>query len=834
MLKKSIAAALTTLSFIAVSFAHLPPAHDASLRSRQTGFGARAVIGGGLRGETRADSYSNKGEWEAGGTYKGDFTIGKGDTVWHGDWKGKKLWWWAKFAPTSSDVPGETPPEGGTSAWVLINSLSAAANGTSNYQWSGWLGDLDGKGGNMWAVVPTWRDGAKGAYSMTHDDLGSDGGMPFDKSIQPGWDLAQDFPLIKQAWGAYVGAMDEEDWSQAKLMVEQGHEIFNHSMDHTSAADRWSVYNPGERLSSTDPDIPDVVQGLEVVGAWRISYHMAQGSWSLETDLEVFNKDGTKTITDRNGAWDGPLGKPNYEPGTWVDTLKASNDLVEIYAFPYWEGLSPNEEAPNGGIMKIVTKNGTEEVTISQTGQKMYVNKSLGKVAVNTVGWLDLPDIQSKYPFYYNGDLTKDDKGRPCFVLKVHSSFGWDAAGKTRNVVEANNLINDNLYGKVGATPYFVNGKRSEYFGYPFDVYSEDMHAYLENAGFVGARGGAKSGVPMPGDFFHPYRIDFDAFFIQDKDWTAESSGGDYVFPHNPHVLLGLNQLVEEVIAKKGYMVREFHAVADIRSDNGDWYNNSGNPDTWDVNDAGQDRGGWWGGIAEFQLRAHYEYLNRKITNREVVVYTPSEAVKYRMTANATAKNASLTKDGGNYKLNLTTTETIVEKYRDEISAIVALDAACNTLAAKYNDGEGTNVAPRRKPIKMDGEGKIWSVSVNPFRSEGEINLVPNGNWEGVEGGEEYIDWTSIKHQNGKTAVKPAAVSFVGIQNGQIALNLKAGNYTAELYNLQGRMVGKQNITAINGVNATGLRTDNLAKGMFILNVKQSGELLLNSKIMLK
>jgi hypothetical protein len=73
--------------------------------------------------------------------------------------------------------------------------------------------------------------------------------------------------------------------------------------------------------------------------------------------------------------------------------------------------------------------------------------------------------------------------------------------------------------------------------------------------------------------------------------------------------------------------------------------------------------------------------------------------------------------------------------------------------------------------------------------------------------------------------------TFAGIRNGQINLNLKAGNYTAELYNLQGRIISKTNINATNGINTIGLRTDNLAKGMFVLNVKQAGTSVLRQKI---
>jgi hypothetical protein len=76
-----------------------------------------------------------------------------------------------------------------------------------------------------------------------------------------------------------------------------------------------------------------------------------------------------------------------------------------------------------------------------------------------------------------------------------------------------------------------------------------------------------------------------------------------------------------------------------------------------------------------------------------------------------------------------------------------------------------------------------------------------------------------------------ASIIFAGIKSGQIYLNLRAGNYTAELYNLQGRMLKSVDINAISGVNAIGLRTDNLADGILILNVKYNGVSVLRQRI---
>ena len=81
---------------------------------------------------------------------------------------------------------------------------------------------------------------------------------------------------------------------------------------------------------------------------------------------------------------------------------------------------------------------------------------------------------------------------------------------------------------------------------------------------------------------------------------------------------------------------------------------------------------------------------------------------------------------------------------------------------------------------------------------------------------------------------KPLSSSFAGISNGQINLQLQAGTYTVELYNLQGRMISQVNINATNGINATGLRADNLSRGVFILNVKRAGTSVLRQRVSIR
>ncbi|MCL1946928.1 MAG: T9SS type A sorting domain-containing protein [Chitinivibrionia bacterium] len=63
---------------------------------------------------------------------------------------------------------------------------------------------------------------------------------------------------------------------------------------------------------------------------------------------------------------------------------------------------------------------------------------------------------------------------------------------------------------------------------------------------------------------------------------------------------------------------------------------------------------------------------------------------------------------------------------------------------------------------------------------------------------------------------------------------MKDGIYTAQLYNLQGRLIKSADINAINGINAAGIRIYNLSKGIFILNVKQAGATVFKHKITVK
>ena len=870
--------------------AHLPSFNDASLVMGRTGSGS--INGRSLR----ADTYSNKGEWNATTTYKGDYTIAQGDTVSHGLFNGKKLWWWAKFYASGADFePGYFAPQGGTSPWVLVNSLSAVANGTVSYKWAGYNGDMDGMTG-LDAKLPTWRDGAEGAYSMTHDDIGA---MPFEKSVLPGWKVAQkpEYSDIKQCWGVFVGEMgDNEEWQKAVKMVSEGHEMFNHSMRHTSAADQWQWFRPGQTVPAHDPSIPEEIRGLKVVGTWgdpskdpvypykgdgtrifqsplvaiRATHYWTQNAPSSEApgkDLgapygvviepEVTPKWGVETITlatgqkqyvkytsdvvGENGAREGFIAAAGP---TWYEAAQ-----LKEYGGKFWQPAT-NAEVRDWTWEVDPTVKAGEIVKYSGSYWKAKVDKP-GKAPTTTPDWEGktvwetatydpasvteaLKDTNGTYVGNPWSDVypstVVNDKGAPGFVAKVWTVKAWEGADFKDNIQDARDTINKNIYSHITtAGEYFRKGKTVEYYGYPFDAYSEVTHDSLEQAGNVGGRGGAKSGRPIPGDFFHPYRIDFDAFFVTKSDWDVTKSDAEYKYPNNPHVLLGVNEMVDSIISQKGYMIREFHAVADIPD--GEW-SDAGDPNFWPLNSAAVGAGGWWGGITANMLDAHYSYLKQNIDAHKLVVYTVSEVTKYRMTANASGV-PTITADGGNYKLVVPTTEDLKAKYHDEISVIVSLPTAVDSLNVKYvtpDDAWGNS--PRRRPRKMNDGGTIWSVSVNPFISGGVI-LEPNAAWEGqgVDVDTDFVVGISTPTKK----VTNLNATFNGIANGRVSLKLPAGTYTANLYSAAGRLVNSVKVVSNNGVVRTGIRTDNLSTGMFILNVTANGaQVMPASKIFIK
>ncbi|KMQ51580.1 hypothetical protein CHISP_1588 [Chitinispirillum alkaliphilum] len=741
------------------------------------------LLAAGMVAGAFAQNYRNRGVWDPTEVYEGSYRLGTGDTVQYGtfppdDPNGAPLYWWAKWW-TQGETPGEFAARGGTSPWVMINSASMPGG---QYNWVGWNGQLENTLSPGEAVVPTWKDGAEGAYTLIHDDIGA---LRWDLDIQPGLDVLADFPQVKTAWGVFVQPATQDEWDGMMQMTIDGHEMVNHSWNHTNAAEQWLWYNPGERIPPAEVVVPRTLTGLTVDPLWPPS------------------------SVDGNPTWPNP------------DQFTVENNVVEVTFGPtYWTGYDPSTSEPL--TMTVTPKPGAEKVTLP-TGMEVWVlytkkdtltGENEGYVAPTGANWMELDFLEEHFPERVNS-VVRNDLGRPGWVCMLHLTDPWDEADIDSNVVLSKNIIDEQVYDRIRATggfgPYFAPNKSTEYYVYPYDSYSEESHGWLEAAGYVGARGGAKSGEPMPGDFFHPYAIDYDAFYIYGGDTSNVINAGG----NNPHQLLSLDGMVTAILETNGYMIRELHSVNIVE----DWKN---------INDPLHD--GWWGGIPNDLYRDHIEWIDGLITQNRLAVLTPSEAVKYRMVANAVT-GVNMSQSGSEYRLTVNA-DNIADKYKDEISVIVRLNNGVEKLATEYVNGEQQLAGatwekwPRMAPRKLDAAGTAWSVSINPYL--GELKLLPNQDHEGG-----IRDDVSVARGTRNSAALSGA-AFLGMQNNQISLRLPAGNYEAAIYNLNGQVVRNISLTSEGGIVRTSMDAS-ISRGLYLLRVRnQAGDVALQSRIMLK
>jgi hypothetical protein len=122
---------------------------------------------------------------------------------------------------------------------TLVNAAGGSAPGTGNVPPAQGGASGSGAGGTAGTgmIEPkapyevraaTWRGNAKGAYSIIHDDLC---GSPTSLETGKVSGLLATHG-IKAAFGAIAGSCDEK-WPAVKALQAEGHEIINHSWDHT-------------------------------------------------------------------------------------------------------------------------------------------------------------------------------------------------------------------------------------------------------------------------------------------------------------------------------------------------------------------------------------------------------------------------------------------------------------------------------------------------------------------------------------------------------------------------------------------------------------------------
>ncbi len=713
------------------------------------------------------------GPWERDTVYNaatGPDWSKQGDTVTLGTWPQtgsnlQALVWKGKFGWIAGyDTPGVFAAEGGTSAWDLVNSKAISQTVKTPTAWTGWIGGQQTTLAADKCFLPTWKWGALGAYTICHDDIGD---MDVPTLIQPQIDVENAYPQVHVTWGAIAcaangvstgGQSKDQEWDLLRTLARRGDEIASHSWNHHSAADQWLWFNQGDTIKLAD------------VGSVTMKL----------TGLIV----APITITK---------GTPNSQ-------ATASNALVTVTYHTGWDGLPSDDLDTLAKFPRTITPAAdVTPVTLPASGYTVYVKYT----TVDSVNGANVGQVAAVDPMW------SDAADGTTLGLKVFCVPGWfnrDQAQQDSNTTIAKKFIDDSVYKAIqgdavkypgGLGQYFAPHKLCEFYIYPYDAYSEKTHQALSNAQFLSARGGGKSGKPTFCDFYHPYRLDYDAFYLCNGDTTALFGGTG--LKANPNQLLSLDGMLTDIIKAHGYMIRELHAVLDVGS-------------SWmDVND--ETKGGYWGGIPKDLYTHHLQELTSLINNDSLVVYTATEAVKYRATGN-NCTAATLTKtDSKHYHLSVTATPLADPRYIDEISVICKFDAPHDSLNAIYTTPDATwGAHPYQLPRKLPGDGSAWSIQLNPFVAGG-IDIVLDTTWTGPVVGIKKGDLALANVE---------AMKHVEFRNGIVKATVPTGKYQISMVDLAGRQVGK----AVYGTAAsTGLITANmnvasLAKGFYVLNLK--------------
>ncbi len=133
-------------------------------------------------------------------------------------------WWTQGQVPNAADQWGPWKDLG------LIASTSPTPTPVITASPSPTPSTTPGSGYISSAEVTTWKNGAKGAYSLVHDDycsmpVASD---PYIKIMDP--ELKK--RGLVAGFGMITGNCSEQHWAAAKQMIANGHEIVSHSRSH--------------------------------------------------------------------------------------------------------------------------------------------------------------------------------------------------------------------------------------------------------------------------------------------------------------------------------------------------------------------------------------------------------------------------------------------------------------------------------------------------------------------------------------------------------------------------------------------------------------------------
>ncbi len=202
---------------------------------------------------------------------------------------------------------------------------------------------------------------------------------------------------------------------------------------------------------------------------------------------------------------------------------------------------------------------------------------------------------------------------------------------------------------------------RPLFFIHPYDTWTQSVLDYLKNnLGYLGSRAGTSGGINA-------------------NNYTNFMNTSFFGFDNSANAISSLKNALDQAITQGGYLMREFHGIADQS----------------------------YGAISKANYTTHLDYVKSKVDDGSIWSATATEVITYRLQRDAYTLATNYEASTGTINVNFTATKTLnTAQLRTPITVNVNLGSIAGTFTAT----QGTTTIPTTQ------NGSIVTFNVYPHQ----------------------------------------------------------------------------------------------------------------------
>lgn len=308
---------------------------------------------------------------------------------------------------------------------------------------------------SLFAQTPTttfapWKNNAKGAYSIIHDDFGS--------STVPGIENYADTIAfnrgIKITFGAITSACDANDWNNARRMITHGHEVMNHSHNHYCAYDPgWCETQTWANYATELDQSTNLIQTNTSVYPrffiWPYDLHTAGSKAHLRDNLNYYGarggtQDQTLNVNQLNDVTIPDFFSLNFSVFAPATNVTQLNGLVDMaIAQQKW------------GMRELHGVGDASWGSVSVVNYRAHLNYVRSKMLTNDI-WMATATEVTTYKMQTQHFIPTTSYSS----LNQEIKITWNTPAIDLTDLRSNVTINVNLDGLTGYTYIYQNNVR--------------------------------------------------------------------------------------------------------------------------------------------------------------------------------------------------------------------------------------------------------------------------------------------------------------------------------------------------------------------------------------